>query len=118
MPGAPVCSVEDYIAGLPEDVRATAEAVRLAIRAAAPDTVEMIRYGMPAFVLNGKAIIHFAVWKKHVGLYPVYRGADDVEQALAAYRVGKDTVRFILKDPVPLDLVARIVVSQMQSGQR
>lgn len=118
MNNAAAGDIQDYIAGLREDVRDIAEAVRKTIRAELPDAEEKVRYGIPAFVLGGRTIVYFAVWKTHIGLYPIYRGTDDFEKALAPFRAKKDTVRFPLKKPIPLELISRIVASQMAAASR
>jgi uncharacterized protein YdhG (YjbR/CyaY superfamily) len=63
--------VDAYIAALSEEVRPIAEAIRRTIRAAAPACGEKISYGIPAFVIDGRNFLYFAMWKKHVGLYPI-----------------------------------------------
>ena len=113
----PPAAIDAYIAGLPEDRRAVAAEVRAAIRAAAPEATETIRYGMPAFQLEGVTVIYFAVWAKHVGLYPIYRGDADYEAALAPYRSKADTVNLPLKAAMPVELIARIVGSQIALGR-
>lgn len=118
MPGAPANSIHEYIALLQDDVRDTAEAVRQTILRILPEAEETIRYGIPAFVLGGHSIIYFAVWKSHIGLYPIYRGTEEFERIVSPYRARKDTVQFPLKSPIPLDLVSRIVASQLVTNQR
>ncbi|MDP3208691.1 MAG: hypothetical protein Q8M65_06050 [Rhodoglobus sp.] len=60
---------------------------------------------------GGRYAIHFAGWKKHVGLYPVPRLADELEVELASYRSGKDSVNFSYSEPVPHELLARVVAA-------
>ena len=105
--------IDAYVAGLPVEHRLLAEQVRSAIRAVAPDAIETIRYGMPAFQIAGATIIYFAIWKKHVGLYPIYRGDPDYEAELAPYRSKTDTVNLPFKTALPVDLIGRIVRSQI-----
>lgn len=106
-------SIPDYISALPGDVREIAESIRQTIIGAAPGCAEGIRYGIPAFRIEGRTVIYFAVWKQHVGLYPIYRGSEALEAEIAAYRAGKDTIRLPLSQPMPLGLVAKIVYSQL-----
>lgn len=108
-----ITSVDGYIATLPPDVQSIAETVRTAIRLAAPTSVEAIRYGMPAFQVDGATVIYFAVWKKHVGLYPIYAGTPLFEREIGPYRAEKDSVRFPLNQPLPLHLIGSIVESQL-----
>jgi uncharacterized protein YdhG (YjbR/CyaY superfamily) len=101
-------SVDDYIASYPEEARRQLAAVRRAIRAAAPEADEKISYGMATFTVEGRPLVYFAGWKNHVGVYPVPTGDPAFEQAIGPYRRAKDTVRFPIGLPVPLDLVTRI----------
>jgi uncharacterized protein YdhG (YjbR/CyaY superfamily) len=100
-------TVDDYVADQPEDVREVLTEVVAAVRRGLPGADESIRYGMPAFVLDGHGL-HVGGWKRHVGLYPVPRLDDDLEAELAPYRTHKDTVRFLYRHPVPYDLVERV----------
>lgn len=109
--GAPA-TVYEYLAGLDAPTREIAENVRAAIRRALPDAEERIRYGMPAVMLGpAPYAIHFAAWKKHIGIYPVTTLPDDLEAEVAPYRQAKDTVRFLYKDPIPYDLIERIAIA-------
>jgi uncharacterized protein YdhG (YjbR/CyaY superfamily) len=101
-------TIDEYIAGLPEDVRPVLERVREAIHAALPDGEERIRYGMPAVMLDDRYALHFAGWKKHVGLYPVSRLPEPLEGEVAPYRTHKDSVRFLYAQPIPYDLIERL----------
>lgn len=105
--------ISDYIATLPTDIRWLAESIRDTIRRAAPDSVEDVKYGIPTFSIDRKSIIYFGIWKKHVGLYPIYRGSDQFEAEIAPYRAKKDTVQFLLGKPIPYDLITKIVESQV-----
>ena len=102
-------TVDDYLAGFPDDVRPVLVEVAAAIRRALPGAEERIRYGMPAFMFPGRSYgLHFAGWRKHVGLYPVARLGPDLEAEVEPYRTAKDTARFFYRDGVPYDLVERI----------
>ena len=101
-------SVDDYIASYPEETRTQLARVRTAIRTAVPDAREKISYGMATFTLEGRPLLYFAGWKNHVGLYPVPTGDAAFEEAIRPFRRAKDTVRFPITKPVPLDLVATI----------
>ena len=66
-------SVDAYLAAQSGVGRTMAESVRTIIARAVPDLAETIKYNMPAFQIAGKSFLYMAVWKKHVGMYPVYR---------------------------------------------
>ena len=101
-------SIDDYIASFPKETQPALAAVRRTIREAAQHADEKISYGMATFTVDGRPLIYFAGWKNHVGVYPVPTGDQEFERAIGPYRHAKDTARFPLTRPVPLDLVAQI----------
>ena len=101
--------VDEYIAGFPADVQSILQSFRSTIHRVVPDSGEKISYKMPTVTMDGKALLYFAGWKHHVGMYPVPRFDEALEAEVAPYRAAKDTVRFPLKSSVPFDLVERIV---------
>jgi uncharacterized protein YdhG (YjbR/CyaY superfamily) len=103
-----VTEIDDYIGRFPTEVQSILRGVRQAIREGAPGGDERIRYGMPAIQIGGDYWLHFAGWKNHVGLYPVPRGDDDLEQALAEYRAAKDSVNFLYSKTIPYALITRV----------
>ncbi len=101
-------TVDDYISTYPDDVQVVLQTLRRTIHEAVPGCGETIRYQMPTITLDGRSLVHFAGWKKHVSVYPMASGDPDLERDLAAYAGHKGTVRFPLGAPVPFDLVARL----------
>lgn len=101
--------VDEYISGFPEDIRLKLSKLRNIFRKAAPGAAEVISYGVPAFRLNGKDVVYFAAFKKHIGIYPAPRESDELMNDLSEYKGGKGTVQFPLDKPLPLDLISRIV---------
>ena len=102
-------SVDDYIESFPPEERAALDEVRRTIHRTAPETDEKISYGMATVTLDGKPLVYYAGWKNHIGVYPVPSGAPAFEKAVSPYRRAKDTVRFPVTRPVPLDLIEQIV---------
>lgn len=101
-------SIDAYIATFPEDVREKLEVMRATIRAAAPDAQEKISYQIPTFTLKGN-LVHFAAFKNHIGFYPTGSAREAFHDELSAYAGAKGTVRFPMDEPLPLDLISRIV---------
>ena len=101
-------SIDDYLAAQPDEVRPILQRIREAIHAGLPGAEERVRYGMPAVMLDDRYALHFAGWKKHVGLYPVSPLPAELEAEVAPYRSAKDTVKLMYADPIPYDLVQRI----------
>jgi uncharacterized protein YdhG (YjbR/CyaY superfamily) len=109
-------NVDEYIAAFPPDVREHLTAVRMAIHAgldgdAGHVAEEKISYGIAAIEVRAPHAMFFAGWKKHVGLYPVGRLDDDLEQRVAPYRAGVDSVHFRYTDGMPLALITEIAAT-------
>ncbi len=109
-------NINEYIATFPKEVQKILEQVRQTIRKAAPKAEENISYAMPAFKLNGKPLIYFAGYENHIGLYATPSGHAAFEKELSKYKQGKGSVQFPLDEPMPLDLISRIVKFRMQEN--
>jgi uncharacterized protein YdhG (YjbR/CyaY superfamily) len=100
--------IDSYISRFPADVQRVLEQVRETIRHVAPEAKETISYKLPAFKLNG-ILLYFAAWKKHIGLYPPISADKALEKAIARYAGPKGNLQFPLDQPIPYDLLERIV---------
>jgi uncharacterized protein YdhG (YjbR/CyaY superfamily) len=101
--------VDEYIARFPKDTQLLLKNVRAAIRKAAPEAEETISYQMPTFKLNGKNLVHFAAYKNHIGFYPTPSGIEAFKKELSVYDGAKGSVQFPIDQPMPLDLITKIV---------
>jgi uncharacterized protein YdhG (YjbR/CyaY superfamily) len=108
-------SVDEYIAKFPKEIQTILEQIRLTIRRAAPEAKETIKYEMPAFELKGP-LVYFAVFKKHIGFYPIPTGIEAFQKELSIYKQGKGSVQFPLDKPMPLDLIADIVTYRVKEN--
>jgi uncharacterized protein YdhG (YjbR/CyaY superfamily) len=102
-------SIDAYIAGFPAETQTVLEELRALIKTAAPDATETISYAIPTFDLNGKHLVHFAGFKKHIGFYPTENGIEVFKEEIAHYKWAKGSVQFLLDRPLPRDLIRRIV---------
>ena len=100
--------IDCYISQFTADVQAILEKVRTTISNAAPDAREVISYMMPAFKQHG-ILVYFAAWKTHIGLYPPISGDKSLEKAVAKYAGPKGNLQFPLDEPIPFDLIERLV---------
>jgi uncharacterized protein YdhG (YjbR/CyaY superfamily) len=101
-------SIDEYIATFPADIQALLETVRATIKAAAPDAEERISYQMPAFAQNGN-LVYFSALKGRIGFYPTSSGIAAFKDELAKYKSTPGAVGFPIDQPLPLDLISRMV---------
>jgi uncharacterized protein YdhG (YjbR/CyaY superfamily) len=110
-------SVEDYLSQVPEETRVALEELRNTIKAAAPNTTEMISYQMPTFKYQGRALVGFAAFKNHCSIFPYSTGVMvSLKEELKPYDTsGKGpTIRFPADKPLPADLVRRLVKARIE----
>jgi len=101
-------TIDEYIALFPTDIGKKLQQMRATIKAAAPAAQEKISYQMPTFYLNGN-LVHFAAHTSHIGFYPAPSGIEAFKRELADYKNSKGAVQFPINEPLPLDLVTKIV---------
>jgi len=99
--------VEEYISQYPEDIQKILQQIRAAIKKAAPKSVEVISYGMPAFKMN-KVLVYFAAGKNHIGFYPTPNPIKVFSKELEGYKTSKGAIQFPLDKKIPLPLVSKI----------
>jgi len=108
-----VATVDEYLAGLPAEVRARMAELRAVVREVVPDVGEMISYAMPTFTLDGQALLHVAAWKQHIGIYPLPAMDPVLDAEVAPLRGTQDTLKLLHSRPLPRDLVARVVAAMV-----
>lgn len=101
-------SIDEYIANFPFELQEKLKMLREVIREAAPEAKEKISYQMPTFVFHGN-LVHFAVFKNHIGFYPAPSGIDAFRQELSEYKGSKGAIQFPLDKPLPYPLISEIV---------
>lgn len=109
--------IEKYIANFSPETQAILTAIRTTIKNSAPDALESIAYGMPAYKTNGKPLVYFAGYKSHIGFYATPTGHDRFASELSAYKQGKGSVQFPLDKPIPYDLIRRIVEFRLDENR-
>ena len=112
-----VKSVDDYLANLPEDARATLEKIRKAIKTAAPQASEGISYQMPMYKHHGM-LVGFAAFKNHCSIFPGPKAIATSKDELKAYETSKGTIRFPIGKPLPATLVKKIVKTCVAQNER
>ena len=108
-------TVDAYLDDQPDDVRATLEKIRRAVRSVAPSATEKISYGIPAFHVEGHYLVYYAGFKKHCSFFPASGSVTErFADELAAFDVSKGTIRFTVDDPLPIPLVKRMVKARIE----
>jgi uncharacterized protein YdhG (YjbR/CyaY superfamily) len=102
-------SIDEYIAGFPPETQKVLGELRALIKSLAPEATETISYAIPTFDLNGHHLVHFAGYAKHIGFYPIPSGVEAFKEDLRSYKIGRGSVQFPLSQPMPTDLIRRIV---------
>ena len=104
-----ICAeIDKYIDCRPKKIQRLLKQLRTTVRKAAPSAKENISYRIPTFDLNGN-LVHFAAFTNHIGFYPTSSGIKAFKKDLSAYKTSKGAIQFRLDEPLPLDLVSRIV---------
>ena len=102
-------TVDSYLLELPAYQRESAEALRDLIQRTFPEAVEHFGYGMPAYKLRGKPLVYFAVYTNHLGVYALPAAHAEFAAELASFKQGKGSVQFPWAQPLPLELIGRMV---------
>ena len=114
---ARVETVDDYLASVPKEARATLEKIRKTIKAAAPRATEVISYQMPMYKQNGM-LVGFAAFKNHCSLFPGSKAIATHKDELKAYGTSKGTIRFPIGKPLPAALVKKLVKTRIAENEK
>ena len=107
-PGRQFETIDEYIATFPPGVQNILEQMRETIRETAHEAEEAIKYGIPTFTLNGN-LVHFAAFEHHIGFYPTPSAIEAFKSELSQYKTAKGSIQFPIDEPIPFDLVKRMV---------
>lgn len=111
-------NIDEYIAEFPPATQEVLQQLRALIKSIAPTATETISYAIPTFDLNRKHLVHFAGYTQHVGLYPGASGIAAFQEELKPYKSAKGSVQFPLSQPLPTDLIRRIVEFRVAENTR
>jgi uncharacterized protein YdhG (YjbR/CyaY superfamily) len=108
-------NIDEYIAGYPADIQQILQKIRALIHETAPEAQETISYQVPTFTLKGN-LVHFAAFKSHISFFPASSGVEKFKNELEGYKTSKGTIQFPLGQPIPYDLIRRIVLFRVQEN--
>lgn len=109
-------SVDEYIAGAPDEVQGKLKEIRKAIKELAPEAEEKLSYGMPYYGYKGR-LAYFAYAKNHVGLYIPPPVIQEHAAELKNYVTAKATVQFRLDNKLPIVLIKKLVKARMKINE-
>ena len=101
-------TVDEYISEFPPEIQKKLTSLRTTIRKEAPEAIEKISYGMPAYTYKGM-LLYFAAHTNHIGLYPYPSAMEAFKKEVASYRTSKGTMQFPNNKDLPLKLITDIV---------
>lgn len=111
-------SIENYLNTFPDTSKSVLKQLYLCIKQQLPKEVEEgISYGIPTFKLNGAFVVYFAGFTKHVSLYPAPVSEPKFMKEFAKYKTGKGTIQFLMNEPLPEKLIAKIVKYLLKQNQ-
>lgn len=88
--------IDEYLTTVTPEQKAELERVRKIIKDTAPDAEEAMSYGMPSFNYKGKYLASFAVFKKHMSLFP-------------------GTLKFTVAEPLPESVIKGVIEERMKA---
>jgi len=115
--GSSTSEVDDYLAEVPSEARATLEKLRKTIKAVVPGAVEIISYQIPTFKLNGRMLVSYAAFKDHCSFFPGAAPIKAHEDELKSYKTSKGTIRFPTSKPLPTTLVKKLVRTRIKENE-
>lgn len=109
-------TVDEYIQNFPEEVQEILQKIRALIKKTSPKAVEAISYQIVGYKLDNKVLIYFAAFTKHIGIYPINgQLLERFKKESNPYLKGKATLQFSLNQPIPYDLIEKIVKFQAKA---
>jgi uncharacterized protein YdhG (YjbR/CyaY superfamily) len=109
--------IETYISFFPDEVQLRLNQIRSLIFDIAPEADEQFAYGMPAYKTHKKPLVYYAAFKNHIGLYATPSGHSEFAPALAGYKQGKGSVQFPHNEPLPVELIGKIIKFRVEENE-
>ena len=85
-------TIEEYIYSAPAEVQERLWKLHECIKTAAPGSTEGLKWSMPAYSYQ-KILVTFAVFKKHIGFYPMPSAIKAFTKELTKYKTAKGSIQ-------------------------
>jgi len=108
-------SVDEYILCFPKKTQIHLKSIRATIKSIAPEASEQISYCMPAYKVNKKPFIYFGAYEKHIGFYATQNTHEKFSKQLSKYKQGKGSVQFPINEPMPIELITKMIQFKLKS---
>ncbi|MFM2016165.1 MAG: hypothetical protein RIQ51_1655 [Bacteroidota bacterium] len=108
-------TVDEYIQSFSKKTQVHLKSIRAAIKSVAPDAAEQISYCMPAYKVNKKPFIYFGAYEKHIGFYATPNTHEKFAKQLSKYKQGKGSVQFPIEEPMPIELITKMIQFKLKS---
>jgi uncharacterized protein YdhG (YjbR/CyaY superfamily) len=109
-------TIEEYIGAAPTEVQEKLWQLHECIRSSAPGATEALKWSMPAYSYQ-KILLTFAVFKKHIGFYPMPSAVKVFKKELSHYKTAEGSIQFPLDRPLPLSLIKKIVKFRVKESK-
>ncbi len=109
-------TIEEYINAAPSDVQERLYKLHECIKKAAPGATEELKWRMPAYSYQ-KILVTFAVFKQHIGFYPMESAVKAFKKELTPYKTAEGSVQFPLDKPLPFPLIRKIVLFRLKESK-
>lgn len=101
--------IDQFIDKFPTEVKDRLLKIRDLVKKLVPEAEEAMGYGVPSFKFNGKPLIYYAAFAKHIGIYPVPEAEGELLAKIKKYQTGKGTMQFLHNEPMPYDFIEKII---------
>ena len=105
--------VAAYIDNFSGEIRERLLAIREAAFDLVPGAEEAIKYRMPTIIYHGN-LLHYAGFPHHIGVYPLPHVIETLKTDLAPYRQGKGSIQFQNDEPLPIELIRKIIATRLE----
>lgn len=110
--------VDDYLDQFDGELRTRLDRLRALIRESAPDAVEGYNYGLAGYKRNGKPLVYFGGFAHHVGFYATPNGHAAFAEEFSKYKQGKGSVQFPLIEPLPEELIKKVIAYRVTQTEK